>query len=1061
MTTPAARPSDYLEDLVSILPAVQLMQNLGYTYLTPADTVRLRGGKRGRVVLTEVLREQLAKLNSFEFRGARHAFSPVNIDRAVDAIAAMPYEALLTTAEKQHDLLTLGIGLEETVDGYTRSFQLQYVDWERPERNAYHVTDEFEVERQRSTSTRRPDVVVFVNGLPLVVIECKRPDIKLAVKEAISQHLRNQKPGEIPELFTTAQLLFAVAQNAAQYATTATPAKYWSVWKEEGDHEKELLDLVNRPLSNKQKEKMFSEREGWLRVRAEELWAAGQRLPTAQDRLLHGLLRPERLLEFVRGYVLFDGKIKKVARHQQFFAIKATVNRVKTLRADGSRQGGVVWHTTGSGKSLTMVMLGKTIALDRELPHPKIVLVTDRVDLDKQIHRTFKATGKSVARAGSGKHLLELLSGKAAEKPDVITTIGKKFESLTREKFIFDARDVFVLVDESHRSQYGKTAALMENVLPRACYIGFTGTPLLKAQKSTAAKYGGFIHTYTMRQAVEDEAVVPLRYEGRMSELRGDQVNLDKWFDRITKGLTDPQKADLKRRFQREEELLNAEQRMAEVAYDIGQHFKLHFAGTPFKGQFAVSSKAAALKYKKLFEGFGDVRVEVVISAPDTRGEHETVDDEDTPEVQVFWKGVMAKYGSEEAYLDGVISAFDSDDGPDILIVVDKLLTGFDVPRNAVLYLDKRLREHNILQAIARVNRLYDGKDAGLVVDYRGVFGALNEALDTYAALEAQGFDREDIDGSLTDVKEEIAKLASRHADVWRVFNGVENKRDSEAMQQHLGLQDVREEFYRTLTAFAKTLQLALGHAPWHSDTPEERQRTYTNDLKFFLNLRAAVKQRYGESVDYSAFEAQLRNLVNRYVGAEEVKTIVEPVSIFNVPSFEQELDEIEGEAAKADAIASRVKRTLTERMEEDPALYKRLGQMIEEAIEEHRARRLSDAEYLQRMLDLLDTTRNSGASGGPNTLQGREEARAYYGVLKEHLELPDERLAKLAIDMELTLAARKIRDWTTDPDVHKAMLNDLDDLLYALKKEDVNLDFKQMDEITHQVLGVAQARER
>lgn len=352
-------------------------------------------------------------------------------------------------------------------------------------------------------------------------------------------------------------------------------------------------------------------------------------------------------------------------------------------------------------------------------------------------------------------------------------------------------------------------------------------------------------------------------------------------------GLTDAQKADLKRKFRREEEVLNAEQRMAQIAYDIGQDFKQNFAGTGLKGQFAVSSKAGAVQYKWLFEGFGDVRMEVVLSAPDTRGEHESVDEDATPEVQAFWKGVLAKYGGEEPYLDHVIGAFDSDEGPGVLIVVDKLLTGFDVPRNAVLYLDKRLREHNILQAIARVNRLFEGKDHGLVLDYRGVFAAPDDALDTYAALEAEGLDPGDVEGTPTDVREEVAKLASRPK-VWRVFNGVGNTRDSEAMQRHLAPQDLREAFYAALTAFAETLQLALGHAAWHAETPPDRQRTFRSSVKVFLNLRAAVKQRYGESVDYSAFETQLRNLVNRYIGADEVKTITEPVSIFDVPGFEK-----------------------------------------------------------------------------------------------------------------------------------------------------------------------------
>lgn len=280
---------------------------------------------------------------------------------------------------------------------------------------------------------------------------------------------------------------------------------------------------------------LFAERDEQQRRAMETLWQAGERLPSPQDKAIHSLLRPERLLELVYQYIVFDNKEKKICRYQQYFAVGATLDRVTQRKGDTQRPGGVIWHTTGSGKSLTMVMLAKALVLAPDIPNPKIVLVTDRIDLDDQIYKTFHACGKPVVQARTGEHLIELI---AHNKASIITTIIDKFESASRKRKISDtSSNIFVLVDESHRSQYGVSHAKMQNVFPNACYIGFTGTPLLKKEKTTAAKFGGFIHMYTMNQAVADGAVTPLLYEGRMSELHGDQAQIDKWFERVTKDL--------------------------------------------------------------------------------------------------------------------------------------------------------------------------------------------------------------------------------------------------------------------------------------------------------------------------------------------------------------------------------------------------------------------------------------------------------------------------------------------------------------------------------------------
>ena len=1059
---------EYLEDLSSLLPAITLLDKLGYRYLTPSENLALRGGRASKLLLENVLREQLRKFNSITFKGQQYSFSDSNIQKAVQALTDIPFDSLMNTSEQIYDLLTLGKALEQTIDGYTKSFSLHYIDWKHPENNVYHVCDEFVLERRNSKQTRRPDIVLFVNGIPLAVIECKRPDIKGAAEEGISQHLRNQRTDEIPELFTYAQLLLSISQNKALYGTTGTPAKFWATWKEEDQNRQEihLHELANKPASLAFKTQIFAERNQQQRTYMETLWQSGERLPSPQDKAIHSLLRPERLLELIYQYIVFDNKEKKICRYQQYFAVGATLARVTQRKGDSQRPGGVIWHTTGSGKSLTMVMLAKALVLAPDIHNPKIVLVTDRIDLDDQIYKTFHACGKPVVQAKTGEHLLELITH---NKASIITTIIDKFESASRKRKISDASsNIFVLVDESHRSQYGVSHAKMQNVFPNACYIGFTGTPLLKKEKTTAAKFGGFIHKYTMNQAVADGAVTPLLYEGRMSELHGDKTQIDKWFERITKGLTNEQQADLKKKFRREEELSKSDQRLAEIAYDIGQHFKDNYRGTGKKGQFAVSSKAMALRYKKYFEEFGDVTTEVMISPPDTREGNKTVDEDTLEDVQVFWKAMMAKYGNDEKYQTSIINAFKYSDEPEILIVVDKLLTGFDAPRNSVLYLDKRLKEHNILQAIARVNRLFEGKDYGLIIDYRGIFGELNEAIDTYSALENEGFDPEDIEGTLTDISEEIKLLAQRHTNVWEVFKDVANQKDLEAMQRHLEPEDRRQRFYDALSLFAKTLQLALANAKFQDETPEKKIARYKDDLKYFLNLRQAIKQRYGETVDYSSYESQIRNMVNKYIGADAVKQLIEPVNVFAIDEFEHEIDSIEGDAAKADAIASRVKKTITEKMEEDPALYKRLSELIDEAIAEHRAKRLSDMEYLKRIRETLEDLRGNTSSDLPDILAHRDEAKAYYGVIQEHLSTcsvagykPEVFAAEVALRIDEIISGHKIRDWTRNQDVKNLMMNEIEDYLYSLKgRYDLAIDLELIERITCSVLTIAERRD-
>ncbi|MFC6592078.1 type I restriction endonuclease subunit R [Deinococcus lacus] len=1056
--TSSAAPN-FSEMTSSQLPALGLLAQMGYTYLTPDEALAARGGRRGQVVLREVLLPALERINRVRYRGRELDFTPEGLEAAAGKLLSLPYTSHVETARAAYDLLTLGTTVEQTIDGDRKSYSVRFIDWERPENNVWHVTEEFTVECLGSRETKRPDVVVFCNGIPLAVIECKSAQI--GVEEAVSQHLRNQKPDGIPQLFPFAQILLAVAQNAGEYGTGGTPKNHWARWREEDEAFASALPaLVSAPLPPEVKARVLGWHAPHERRWLESGWRDGGRVVSPQDELLHSLLWPTRLLSLIRGYIVFDAGVKKVARYQQFFAVEKTARTVQEYQSGGARQGGVIWHTTGSGKSLTMVMLARAITRLPEVVAPKIVLVTDRIDLDDQIHGTFVGTDSPAQRAQSGNHLLSLLR---SGRTQVITTIIDKFEAVAGAGFRDDSADIFLLIDESHRSQYGATHALMRSVLPNACLIGFTGTPLLKREKSTAQKFGGILHAYPMQQAVNDSAVTPLKYEARHAELRGAQDVLDRWFDRVTEGLSEGEKADIKKKFHLSQAVLGAGSRIEEIAYDISQHYAKNYQDDRgLKAQLAVSSKLDAVRYLRAFERWGKVQAALVISAPDTREGHDTVEEASTPEVQLFWKDMMSKHGSPEAYQTDIIKSFKGEGGVELLIVVDKLLTGFDAPRNAVLYLDKRLKEHNILQAIARVNRLYDGKDYGLVVDYRGIFSELKEATDLYAALANEGFDPADVVGMLESVDEEISLLPTRHSHVWDVFAGVD-RGDGEAMQLHLYPQDTRDRFYETLTSFAKTLQLALATPSFYTSSDEKTRAMYLRDLRSFLDLRGAVKRRYGEEVDHSAIEAQLQKLIQEHVGAEAVRQLKEPVSIFDRAELEAELDGMDG-AARADAIASRITRAISERLESDPTFYKRLSELVNEAIADHRAERLSDLEYLQKTEELAEQIRAHGTEEEDPRLAGRDAARAYLGLLRGDIGslIPDEdALVGAALAFDDAIERLKVRDWWSSTPVKNAMQLEMDDILYDLGgKFGVRIPSPVATTLFEKVLSVARHRD-
>ena len=1060
-----ALPS-FQEKLISQLPAVALLQNLGYKYLSPEEAVEARGDRRGSVLLDKILTEQLRRQNAIIFRGRTYPFSEGNILVAVQALKDIVDDGLLPTNEKAYDLLCMGKSLQQSVEGDTKSFQLNYIDWEHPENNAYHVTEEFVVERSGSNETRRPDIVLFVNGIPLVVIECKRPDMKDPIGQAISQHIRNQQQDQIPRLFFYAQLLLAISKNEAKYATVGTPAKFWSVWKEnfsESD-EADLKKRVSLPLTEGQVDRILATPEFWGRER--ESYGSLERQVTPQDEALYALCRRERLLELIFRFMLFDGGEKKIARHQQYFCVNKILDRVRKVQNDGTRQGGVVWHTQGSGKSLTMVMLAEALALERSITDFKIILVTDRVDLDDQIYKTFHHCGTQPIQAKTGRHLEQLLRDNKAR---IITTVIDKFELAVSKTGVRNEHpDIFVLVDESHRGQFGELHAKMRQALPNACFIGFTGTPVMKKDKSTIDRFGGLIDAYTLEQAVQDKAVVPLLYEGRHVDQKVDSEALDDWFERLTARLSDEQKRDLKKKFSSSDQLNRAEQKVMRIAWDVSEHFRDNWHHTPYKAQLVAQDKATALLYKCFFDEFDMVSSEVLISGPDDREGEEDVHEESKDVVKVFWKQMMAKYGSEKEYNRQIISAFKQPEEPEIIIVVDKLLTGFDAPRNTVLYLTRQLKSHSLLQAIARVNRLFDGKDFGYIIDYRGVLQNLDEAFDLYGQLAE--FEREGIDdlaSAITDVSAESHKLRQRYSDLWDLFKTIKNRQDEEEYEQLLADEGLRDRFYERLSTFSRTLADALSSAGFLDATPEKKIASYKSDLRFFMRLRSSVSRRYAEVVDFREYEPRIQKLVDQHVGTGEVERITDLVDIFNADAFAREVNKLASASSKADTIAFRTKRTIRDHMQKDPAFYRQFSELLEDAIRAFREQRLSDAEYLQKVEQIAKRVRNRTGDDIPAALAHRDVAKAFFGVLQEvFADRTDQAANARDIGATVSLAIddivqeHRIVHWTRNTDVQNRMKLAIEDHLFELmERENLKLSFEEIDRILESVLDIARVR--
>ncbi|MEZ4330895.1 MAG: type I restriction endonuclease subunit R [Myxococcota bacterium] len=963
-------------------PVVALLEQRGYDYAAP-ETLESERETLRDVVLGGRLESAIKKLNPW--------ISDDNLHKSVRAVTDVAAASLIEANEKLYTALTYGIALEQDLGEGRKNQQVRFFDFDDPARNEFFVTRQYKVKGAKKHIIL--DVVCFVNGIPLAVIECKSPSLGDGWKaEAIDQLDRYQEAREkykelgAPRLFQSVQLNIATCGQDAVYGTVATPARFYLRWK-----------------------------KPYPMTIAEVGQLVGKDDPSPQDVTIAGLLSPANLLDIVRNFIVFErdvttGRtIKKVPRYQQFGAVNKALRRASKGKAVGKpaeERGGVVWHTQGSGKSLTMLWLALKLRRDPIHENPTLVLVTDRRDLDRQITGVFQNCGfPNPERAESVKDLRRLLSGAGGKT--VLTTVqkfqgvggisagGKRIKKV-RHPVLSEASNIFVLTDEAHRTQYGSLGANMRAALPNAVFFGFTGTPIDRKDRSTLSTFGPYIDQYTIEQAVKDEATVPIFYESRMVDLHIIGQSLDKLFDRVFSDRSDDERAAIKRKYATEQAIAEAPRRIEAICLDLIDHFRKYIEPGGFKAQVVTPSRKAAVAYKAKLDDLNGPMSAVVMSGSNK-------DD----------AGLVAHHTSAEDRKQLVDRFLDPADPLKILIVCDMLLTGFDAPIEQVMYLDSPLKEHTLLQAIARVNRTADHKDYGLIIDYWGVSEALQEALAIFSPS--------DIKGAMEPKTDELPRLQARHAVAMRFFAAVKDKGDLEQCVAVLEPEDVRSEFQTAFRAFSQSMDMLY---------PDPAALDYAADLGWLGKIRQAAKARYhDETLDISDCGEKVRKLIEEAIAAEGVQVLIKEVSLFG-RELEEKLDALKTDEAKASEMEHAIRHEIHVKVEEDPAYFESLRERLQKIIEDRKARRISAAEQLSLLQAVVDEVRGHERAAAGEGMS--ETGFAIYGLLRgaqAHVVAEDapgygeERVREIAMAIEHSLAPHiEIVDWSRKSDVQREM---------------------------------------
>ena len=1029
---------DFDEASSSQIPALLQLINLGYDYI-PRNEVNNHRESKSQYILHDIAKKALRDINE-------DIISDKSIDEALYALEKTKLDdGMIKASEDVYSNLLGGVSVPEIIDGKKTSPQLKFINWQDPEKNVYHVVAEFEIEEDQS---RRPDIVLFVNGIPFAVIECKKASVP--VDEAVYQMIRNQKFAQTPKFFLFPQILIATNINEIKYGTMQTPFEFYSVWKEKdapADYETKVLENINKPIDDNTVSQVCKD------LRRKDYVHHTKASLSAQDLGIYALLSPSRLLDLVRNFIIYDNGIKKITRYQQYFAIKKTLQKIKNFDENGKRRGGLIWHTQGSGKSLTMVMLVKNLI--EEVKNPRVIVVTDRTDLDIQIRDTFAACNikKGVVQATSCKNLLELIEH---NPQDVITTLVHKFDKPTN--FVDDDNNIFVLIDEAHRTQSGDANMMMNKILPKACQIAFTGTPLMKkvpdrlvgkemSKSQSIEKFGGLIDEYTISEAEKDGAVLPLIYQGRFVDQKIDEI-ADKFYERLAGRFSESERKDFAKKCISSSVLEETSQRIEMIALDVNDHFVKNFQNTGLKGQLVAPSKYAAVMFKQALDLLGQIRAEVIIS--------DTLADEGKDDTLSEHKKIVTDYMAKQKHLYGSIESREKQiirdykknpDGCELLIVVDKLLTGFDAPCDTVLYLAKQLKDHNLLQAIARVNRVYDGADgkqsktAGLIVDYSKNAKNLKSALELFSH-----YDPQDIDRALLDTDSQINLLNSIYDRLHATFKDIKDKQNTNDYVEYLKKNEkVREDFYGDVNKFIKQFSVCYSLYDFHSKMDTDKLLEYKKDLKRFIEIKKTTQLSLAEKVDFSKYKDQIMKLLDKYVTAKDVEVLSKEISLSDMREFNQYIEDDKNglsDKSKADAILAQTKKVIKERYEQDEAFYGKFSELIDKILQELKQAKKEDlAALLAQAKECQKSVTEYEDSDIPEKLRKNKIYHPFYRNIRKFFKSDEKDYSQIVEDIVQIIKAHKIVDFQNNTSVKREIFFAIEDYLFDEVDEKLSAD--------------------
>jgi type I restriction enzyme R subunit len=979
-----ARPI-FNEDNLSEKPAIEQLRKLGYDCIhgdefDPDLKDRCERISRREVILVERLKKKLKEINE--------GLAENTINKAIRRVTHIQAEGLIEANQKFHRDLIAGISIEQDTGGHRQKKTVRFIDFENPEKNEFLVVNQLWV--KGPSETDRPDIIVFINGIPLVVIECKNPVAKQGgLDKALTQLIRYQK--EIPQLFLTNQILIGLNLFGAKYGAVGAEIEHYHEWK----------DMANKNIPNMAEHPGVREMLELGLIKKEDL----SDNPTAQEILIAGVLNRKNLLDIVQNFIVFEHErektIKKVCRYQQFRAVNKMLRRV----TEEDEKRGIVWHWQGSGKSLTMLFAAvKLRREEKKLKNPFIIVVTDRIDLDDQISRTFRNCNfpnpvQIKEKGGTHRKLYDLLSGNVGQT--ILTTVFL-FRKELKEP-ISEAENIIVMTDEAHRSQYGFYALNMRNALPNASFFAFTGTPLDKRDRNTYRHFSPvgerYLDAYSIKNAEDDKEIVRVKYESRLVQLQVVGKTLDQLFEELFHDRTEEEKALLKRKYGTIETLMKAERRIERIVRDIVEHFNDKIRPNGFKAQIVAPDREAVVKYKNELDKLIDPERSVVVM---------TISNNDSKE----WK---EKYRLTREQEKKIKEAFiDPADPLEFLIVCDKLLTGFDAPVEQVMYLDQRLKEHTLLQAIARTNRTFARKNFGLVVDYAGVGRELAEALVI--------FDKEDLEGIFTteDIKTELANLAYWHGAAMRFFENINRSsgKHQEILQKCMEIlepEDVRMRFDIVFKEVAKSMDFLL---------PDPVVNPFVADFRFLGSIREGAKNLYrDERLTLKDCSKKVEALIHAHIVDTGIEKILEPINI-TAPDFRERLESIGSTKAKASHVEYAIKETIAEKIAEDPAFYGSLKDRLEALIAEDREERKNAAAHLKRLLELRDEELRKESYAKSIGLENAGEL-AFFGLFSEYREsLFHNSGEQVGFTKEIIqiIKDKRVIDWTEKEDIRREM---------------------------------------